>query len=278
MVGSRKVVVEVRSLNSKQLDLSLKVPQILRDKEMEIRQLGSEKIMRGKSEISIVFEGGVEKRATVNQDLAADYFKQIKDLAAKLGVQTDSTDMIGTTLKMPEVLQSERGVIADEEWGRIVEMVKEALAAFNGFRDEEGRKLFDDLQSNIDQVSLLREEVAPYIDGRVDRIRDRIQKNLDQVMEGKDVDGDRLEQEIVFYLEKYDVSEEMTRLKAHCSYFKETMAGDDPLGKKLGFISQEIGREINTLGAKAYDADMQKVVVQMKDSLEKIKEQVLNVL
>ena len=277
-VGDKKVVVEVRSLNSKQLDLALKTPQVLKEKEMAMRKMAATTVGRGKCEIAINFEGGTDRRANINQGLASDYYAQITSLAKSLSIDTSQSDLLGTTLKMPEVLQSERGSMGDDEWAEIKEMVEKALSAFNNFRTEEGKKLDGDLETNINQIADLRVKIEPFIGERLAKIKERILKNLDQVMESKDVDQNRFEQELIFYLEKYDVSEEMTRLAAHCSYFKETMGLDSSQGKKLGFISQEIGREINTLGAKSYDADMQRIVVQMKDSLEKIKEQVLNVL
>jgi len=278
VIGDKKVVVEVRSLNSKGLDLSMKMPQSLKEKEMVMRKLATSKIMRGKAEISIQFEGGTDRRANINQDLAADYHQQITSLADRLNLDSAKSDLLNITLKMPEVLQADRGGLSAEEWEGIQRMLNEAMAEFDIFRKKEGQLLSDDLEGNVDKIVNYRTQVAPYIDGRIDRIRERIQKNIDQVMEGKDVDADRLEQEIVFYIEKYDVSEEMSRLAGHLDYFKESLAAEDGGGKKLGFISQEIGREINTLGAKAYDSDMQRIVVEMKESLEKIKEQVLNVL
>lgn len=278
MVGDKKIVVEIRSLNSKGLDLSLKIPQVLREREMPLRKRLSNEVMRGKAEIGISIEGGADKKATINHELAAAYHAQVTSMAADLGIDVSKEALAGLLLKMPEVLQPERAEMSETEWESISQMISEATARFDDYRLEEGRKLEADLMGNIDSIVSLREKVAPYIDGRIDRIKERIHKNLDQVMEGRDVNMDRLEQEIVFYIEKYDVSEEMSRLAGHLEYFKESIAAEDGGGKKLGFISQEIGREINTLGAKAYDADMQRVVVEMKDALEKIKEQVFNVL
>lgn len=273
-----RIVVELRCLNSKQLDIHLKTPSQLKDIEIDIRNLISEKLQRGKVEVTISMEGSMEKKGVVNRELAKDYHVQLIELSKELSIDLAGSDLLGLILRMPEVLQTERGTI-DEEHARIVmRLIAEACDEVTGFRKDEGKRLSEDLKLHCNNIKELQAKTAPYIEKRIPVIRERIQKNLEQFLDGKDVDKNRFEQELIFYMEKYDVSEEMTRLDTHCKYFIETLDASEDAGKKLGFICQEIGREINTLGAKSYDADMQKHVVVMKDELEKIKEQVLNVL
>ncbi|NND93950.1 MAG: YicC family protein [Flavobacteriales bacterium] len=273
-----KVVVEIRALNSKQLDMNLKMPQLLKELEMDMRRIMTDKLTRGKIELSVSLEGGLEKKAVINEHLAAEYHAQLSGLSKDLSIDEEEVDMLSLIMKMPEVLQTQRSELSEELSSTVIKVVEEACIKLTEFRMSEGISLDDDLRKYISSIASLQEEVAPHVDIRVDRIRERIKKNMEQQMEGKEYDPSRFEQEIIYYLEKYDVSEEMTRLKNHCEYFIETLELEGAKGKKLGFIAQEIGREINTLGAKSYDSEMQKLVVRMKDDLEKIKEQCLNVL
>jgi uncharacterized protein (TIGR00255 family) len=273
-----KVVIEIRALNSKQLDMNLKMPHLLKELEMDMRKIMTEVLVRGKIELSISLEGGLEKKAVVNENLAAEYHAQLTRLSSELDISGEKVDMLSLIMKMPEVLQTQKSELSEELSQTVLKVLKEACHKLKDFRKSEGVSLDEDLRKHIGSIATMQEQVIPHIELRVDRIRERIQKNMEQQMEGKEYDPSRFEQEIVYYLEKYDVSEEMTRLKNHLEYFNETLDIDGAKGKKLGFIAQEIGREINTLGAKSYDADMQKLVVQMKDDLEKIKEQSLNVL
>jgi uncharacterized protein (TIGR00255 family) len=272
------ISVELRTLNSKQLDIHLKTPSQLKDMEIDIRNLISEKLHRGKVEVNVSMEGTLEKKGVVNTALAKDYHKQLTGLSNELAIDLGATDILGLILRMPEVLQTERSQIDEEHADIVMRLVAEACDKVTRFREDEGKRLSEDLKLHCKNIKELQEKARPYIEKRIPVIRERIQKNLEQFLEGKDVDKNRFEQELIFYMEKYDVSEEMIRLDTHCGYFMETLDASEDAGKKLGFICQEIGREINTLGAKSYDADMQKHVVVMKDELEKIKEQVLNVL
>lgn len=274
-----KLVIEIRALNSKQLDMHLRLPAQYRELEMDMRRVLSEHAGRGKIELGLSQDGGMDKRATINTTLAADYHSQLKQLSDKLALDSTSGDLIGHILKMPDVMQTEREALDPAKAKVLLEALNQACIKLNEFRDQEGAKLSQDLQGHIAKIKQRQEEVEGFIAPRIERIRARIKKNLEQQVEAKDYDPSRFEQELIFYLEKYDVSEEMTRLQGHCEYFLETLKGSEPTkGKKLGFIAQEIGREVNTLGAKSYDSDMQRLVVMMKDDLEKIKEQALNVL
>lgn len=273
-----KLVLELRTLNSKQLDMYLKLPPQLKELEMEMRRIMTERMIRGKVELNVSLEGGMERRAIINTTLATEYHKQLTGLSEQLSVDSSSSDILALIMRMPDVLQTERSELDESKTARIIGTLDKVCSDLDDFRLQEGESLEQDLNEHIQRVLALQEELTPHIDPRIDRIRERVKKNLEQQMEGKDFDASRFEQELIFYLEKYDVSEEMTRLRTHCDFFIETLGLEGTKGKKLGFISQEIGREINTLGAKSYDSEMQKLVVQMKDLLERIKEQALNVL
>lgn len=275
-VNEKKVTVEVRSLNSKQLDLLVKVPGTYREKEAELRQWAVERIVRGKAELHVSAEAlRTTKRTAFNADLVRAYYDELRALAH--GIAPDAhTDLLGHVLRMPDVMNTAREELDPAEWTAVMALVTEALRAFNGFREAEGVKLREELATRTRNITTLLGEVEGLDKGRAERTRERILARLQELK--ADVDQDRLEQELVFYLEKLDITEEKVRLKAHCAYFLETLANEDQQGRKLGFISQEMGREINTLGSKCNDAAMQKHVVLMKDELEKIKEQVLNVL
>lgn len=276
LVGERKVTVEVRSLNSKQLDLQLKVPQAFRDRDPELRQWANEKIVRGKSELIVL----TEQVAGAKRDLVdANVVKAYYDSLAAVAHQVDpsaKTDLLGLVLRMPEVINPGREMGSDSDWEAIRKLARTAMDAFLSFRSSEGDKLKQDLAGRVARISVLLGEVDRADAGRAERTRERIQARLDELK--ANVDRERFEQELVFYLEKMDINEEKVRLAAHCAYFLETMDLEEQQGRKLGFIAQEMGREINTLGSKSNDAAMQRTVVLMKDELEKIKEQVLNVL
>ena len=270
---SKKITIEIKSLNSKQLDLNVRMPQFYRSKEMEVRKMIAASAVRGKIDFSMYAEmTGTEEAASINMDLAASYIKQLKQLAADSDIDGD---MISAVLRMPEVMRTERDELDPEEWVLIAEGIKKALLAFQEFRTEEGVSLCNDMTEQIDTIERLQKEIIPFEEERVTKLRARIENQLKGIDEG--FDQNRLEQEMIFYLEKLDVNEEKVRLANHIDYFRKNLqkvAG----GKKLGFIAQELGREINTLGSKANHSEIQKKVVQMKESLEKIKEQVLNTL
>lgn len=271
----KRVVVEIRSLNSKSLDLNMRAIPLYREIELENRSIVAELLDRGKVELSISLENsGETKNYAINRDLAQAYYNDIKETAELLGESTD--DILSMVLRMPEIYSNEKEALSDEESTFVQGLVREACNHLNEFRKQEGDQLRKDFEGNIGRISELLEEVPKYETARIEAVRERMKTGLEKIT-NISIDLNRLEQEIIFYIEKMDVSEEKMRLSNHLNYFLETM--NIPLcGKKLGFITQEIGREINTLGSKSYHVEMQKIVVEMKDHLEKIKEQVLNTL
>lgn len=276
IVAEKKVTVEVRSLNSKQLDLFIKLPSLYREKDAELRQWASEELVRGKSEIFVNSEiaPGV-KRSHFDTELVRSYYEELRAIAHAVDRSADA-DLMGLVLRMPDVMNTGCEELTETEWAGVNKLMHDAMRAFNAFREAEGRKLSDDLRMRVEHISALLVEVEGQDSGRAERTRERIRARLAELQ--AKVDQDRFEQELVFYLEKMDINEEKVRLRAHCAYFLETLEREQQQGRKLGFITQEMGREINTLGSKANDAAMQRNVVLMKDELEKIKEQVLNVL
>lgn len=275
-IGDKKVTVELRSLNSKQLDLQVKLPSAWREKEAEVRQWAGEMVVRGKAELAIGFDGTqAQKRTSFNAALIKMYYDELRDLAGQVAPDA-STDLLGMVLRMPEVTTATKEEQDPAEWEAVMTLAEQAAARFDEFRAAEGAKLEAELAGRTRNISGLLEEVAALDGGRIGRVRERVLAKLEELR--AKVDQDRFEQELVFYIEKLDVTEEKLRLATHCNYFLETLSGREGQGRKLAFIAQEMGREINTLGSKANDADIQKLVVRMKDELEKIKEQVLNVL
>lgn len=273
----KKVDIEIKSLNSKQLDLNMRMPQIYRDREFDIRNLFAAEVQRGKVDLTITVESAVpDKIPQINEQIFEHYYKRLKSIAENLGIN-ESTDFIRTILYLPETMKVEQNQVDEDEWRVVRHGILEALEAMKQFRIQEGAALYEDIMHRIDLIESLSQEVEKYEKSRIDRIRGRIRESLDELAD-RTIDQNRFEQELIYYLEKLDVTEEKVRLRNHIAYFRETIAEDDQAGKKLGFITQEIGREINTLGSKANDSDIQKLVIQMKDELEKIKEQLLNVL
>ncbi len=269
--------VELRSLNSKQTDIYVRMPNVFKSKELELRTKLTKELSRGKIEMSLNIQGSsIETKQSINTDLAKHYHQELKNLAGSLGESTDN--LLSMVLKMPEVLSSKAPELDNEEWGYIMDLVSEAIETHSEFRETEGRSLEDDFKIRIDSITRLLVEVENHEDVRVESVRSRLDKGVDELLKNENLDKNRHEQEIIYYIEKLDINEEKVRLNAHLKYFVETMNQGGTAGKKLGFITQEMGREINTLGSKAYHQDIQKIVVQMKDELEKIKEQVLNVL
>jgi uncharacterized protein (TIGR00255 family) len=276
VVKDRKVTVEVRSLNSKQLDLLVKLPGAYREKEAEVRQIAGELIGRGKAEVIVNHEqAGDTRRATFDRHLVEAYYNELRNIADAVAPDA-GTDLLAHVLRMPDVMTTRTEVLDETEWEALMGLVRQALASYDGFRMNEGARLLDELNGRVQRIEQLLVEAETMDLSRTDRTRDRLRAKLSDLQ--VNVDQDRFEQELVYYLEKLDITEEKVRLRAHCTYFQETMAGDDLQGRKLNFIAQEMGREINTLGSKANDAAIQRVVVLMKDELEKVKEQVLNVL
>ena len=276
-LSNKKITVEVRSLNSKQLDLSVRMPGIYRQMEFELRSIASVAIVRGKADITVTVENTtVSTSATVNKEIFGEYMRQVNEALIYSGVSADYDAIVPAVLRMPEVVSSQAESLSEEEGAALKQALGQALEQFNAFREQEGATLIADLLRRVDQIEEYKRQVEPYEAARAETIKNRIRENLAQLK--VDVDTNRLEQEMIFYIEKLDITEEKVRLSNHCNYFREVAASEEAAGRKLGFISQEMGREINTLGSKANEANMQILVVKMKDELEKIKEQVLNIL
>ncbi len=274
----KKINAEIKSLNSKQLDLLTRIAPLYREKEMEIRQTIATRLERGKVDFALWIEKDTGVDATpVNGALMENYFHQLHDIALRTGIP-EPKDWMYTLTRMPDVLtKTETEVLTDEEWAAAHQAVEQAIEALVSFRQQEGNALEKKFAEKIDNIERLMAEIEPYEKSRVEKIRQRIADGLQQIP-GVEYDKNRLEQELIYYIEKLDISEEKQRLANHLRYFRDTMAGKPGQGKKLGFIAQEMGREINTTGSKSNQAEMQNIVVQMKDELEQIKEQVLNAL
>lgn len=274
----KKISAEIKSLNSKQLDLQTRIAPLYREKEMEIRQMISTALERGKVDFALWIEKDAGVDATpVNTALVENYYRQLKAVAEKVGIP-EPEDWMYTLTRMPDVLtKTDQEVLSDEEWAVVRQAVEQAINALIDFRKQEGAALEKKFAEKVDNIERLLVEIEPWEKSRVEKIRQRIVDGLQQIP-GVDYDKNRLEQELIYYIEKLDISEEKQRLTNHLNYFRETMANGHGQGKKLGFIAQEMGREINTTGSKSNQAEMQNIVVQMKDELEQIKEQVLNAL
>ncbi len=275
----KKISVEVKSLNSKNLDLSTRIAPLYREKEMEIRQTIAKRLERGKVDFSLWIEKDAALDATpINAKLVENYYRQIKNIAAQTGIP-EPTDWFSTLLRMPDVTtKTEIEVLDEAEWEAAKKAISEAIENLVDFRKQEGAALVRKFHEKIDNIEALLKSIEPYEESRVPKIKEKIIEGLEQVAK-VDYDKNRLEQELIYYIEKLDISEERQRLTNHLSYFRETMAEEGHgVGKKLGFIAQEMGREINTTGSKSNQAEMQNIVVKMKDELEQIKEQVLNAL
>ena len=274
---SKKITVEIRSLNSKQLDLNLRLPSVYRQSEYELRTLIARTVQRGKVDVFVNVESQrVETPARINRELFREYLRQMNDTLAYAGIDADYDTLVPAILRMPEVVSAESETVSDEEHAALLSAAEAAAAHLDAFRAQEGAILIADLLRRVDLIEQYKEEVVPFEQARTQTIRARILDNLAQLK--VDVDSNRLEQEMIFYLEKLDITEEKVRLTNHCRYFREVAAGEEGVGRKLGFIAQEMGREINTMGSKANETNIQILVVKMKDELEKIKEQVLNIL
>ena len=274
----KKINAEIKSLNSKQLDLQTRIAPLYREKEMEIRQAISAKLERGKVDFALWVEKDADVEATpVNAALMENYYRQLKAIAQKAGIP-EPQDWIQSLIRMPDVMtRTENEELSDEEWAAASKAIGQAIDALLSFRRQEGEALQKKFTEKIDNIERLLAEIEVFEKQRVEKIRQRIVEGLQQIP-GVDYDKNRLEQELIYYIEKLDISEEKQRLSNHLQYFRETMAEGHGQGKKLGFIAQEMGREINTTGSKSNQAEMQNIVVQMKDELEQIKEQVLNAL
>ena len=282
ILETRKITVEVRSLNGKTADISLKTSMLPKDKEMAVRQKIASSLTRGNIDFFITFEANAADSAKkINMDLAIEYYNQISDLGGRIGANNlwsqNPNDLLATILRMPEVMDSKKqDVITDENWPAVEACIDEALDSINAFRAQEGEVLYKDITSKVERILEYSAQVETYEKERVEAIREKILSRFAELK--AEPDQARLEQEMIFYIEKLDLNEERVRLRQHCRYFLETISNEECPGKKLGFIAQEMGREINTTGSKANHTEIQKIVVKMKDELEKIKEQSLNIL
>lgn len=276
-VAGKKINVEIRSLNSKQLDLNFRIPYIYKEKELELRSDVAKQLERGKVDVSIYQEALQDATpVSINKTLAKLYFKELQELSTELN---EKQNLLPLVLKMPDVMKAEREIVEldEAEWSGVKKAVDQAIEAFQKFRSDEGATLEKEFRSRIAIIASLLLEVVSLDGLRITNIKERIKTNLAEAIDKEKIDQNRFEQELIYYIEKLDITEEKLRLKTHLDYFIATM-NEPASGRKLGFITQEIGREINTIGSKANDSGIQKLVVQMKDELEKVKEQLLNVL
>ena len=297
VANNKKLIVEIKSLNSKSLDLSVRIAPQLRSKELEIRTLMAQRLERGKIDLSVYYQDAAQGNETssfapINREAFAYYYHELIALQKELG-WANNQDIVSAILRMPDVTKvQDSSEVSEEEWAVVLQTIEEAVEQFNAFRQQEGASLYQMFCEKLDAIAALLTEVEPYEQSRVEKIKARIEANLEQLSATTQqaIDRNRLEQEMIYYIEKLDINEEKVRLTNHLKYFRETMGdeamrrkGDEAIrqegvGKKLGFIAQEMGREINTLGSKSNQSEMQIIVVKMKDILEQIKEQVLNVL
>lgn len=277
-VNDKTFLVEIKSLNGKQFEMQLRLPPLLRPYEFDIRNILQEQLVRGTIDCAITIkQNGTSKPVNINTDLIKAYYQQIETLASELNIDTNS--VLSALLRLPEVVTPTNDVLNDNDFEEFKKVLQTALTALNNHREEEGASLQNDLLKRIININAQEEAIVKLEPNRMKRIREEIVQLLEQYVGKENYDGNRLEQELIYYIEKIDIHEEQVRLKQHCEYFIALLINNDEAkGKKLSFVIQEIGREINTTGSKAYDADIQKCVVTMKDELEKAKEQVLNVL
>ena len=278
-VNNKKIIIEIKSLNSKQFDMNLRMPPLYREKEMEVRALVKEQLDRGKIDMIIYFDNAeTGKNGSINRPVVIEYFHQLVEIAGQLGIEPDKNGLLQTVMRFPDTLQVKTEELEEEEWQALCDGINQALTAINNFRLQEGQALAKDIRHRVLLIQELASQVPPFEQQRIVSIRQRLQEKINEWTDITNIDQNRLEQELVYYLEKLDITEEKVRLANHCKYFLETIEKEEAPGRKIGFIAQEMGREINTLGSKANDHDIQKLVVLMKDELEKIKEQSLNIL
>lgn len=277
LLPSKKLTIEIKSLNSKQVDTSTRLPAIYKSKDLQVRKLLTEKLERGKIECSFHYEFIEGTGVQINSRIVKEYFIQLSQLSEDLGIE-NKDQLLSSIMRLPDTVTSEKAELDEEEWEKVTDSLNDCLDEIDAFRIQEGISLEKDLMGRCQSISKKLKAVEPFEEERISKLKERIFSNLEELRTKEDVDQNRFEQELIYYLEKLDISEEKVRLKNHCEYFLEVLEKGSPNGKKLGFISQEMGREINTLGSKANHTDIQRLVVEMKDDLEKIKEQVLNVL
>jgi uncharacterized protein (TIGR00255 family) len=276
VLPNKKITVEVKSLNSKQVDINTRIPSFYKEKEMEVRSYLSSSLRRGKIELGIFIENtGTVSQHQINDALVKDYIQRLQATSEE---PISSGQLLGIAMRLPDAMKVEREELDKQEWDAVNKVIHEAVENLIDFRKTEGLSLEKDIKEQINKIDDLHNEVPQYEEDRIITVKERLESKLNDLQQSADIDENRLAQEMIFYVEKLDISEEKVRLKNHCVYFLETMESTESNGKKLGFIAQELGREINTMGSKANHAQIQKIVVQMKDALEKIKEQILNAL
>lgn len=276
--NNKKIVIEVKSLNSKQLDVSIKIPNLYRGKELEIRNEISQKLERGKIDFSLFIENAGKETATqFNQTIIEGYYQQINDLSEYLGINPPN-NWFDIFIRLPDSLKTEISELDENEWQAVKKAIQQAFDELKAFRMQEGKAIENVFYNKISNIQQLLNEIAPFEAERIEKIKEKLKEELESISDKVDYDKNRMEQELIYYIEKLDINEEKSRLQNHLNYFIQVLEEEQAQGKKLGFIAQEIGREINTLGAKANHSEIQKIVVKMKDELEQIKEQVLNVL
>jgi len=275
-VNNKKITIEIKSLNSKQIDINTRTPALYREKDIEIRKAISEKLVRGKVDLNIYVENlGEESSSKINEPILRGYYNDLSKISTDLKLPVDHTTL-QAVMRLPDVVKTEYETLDEQEWNTIYSNIITALADINEFRTSEGKALETDILGNVRSIHKLLNEIEPFEKQRIEILKNRLTDSLETLKQN--VDENRFEQELIFYLEKLDINEEKVRLANHCEYFYETAELPTSSGKKLGFISQEIGREINTIGSKANESNIQRLVVQMKDHLERVKEQLLNVL
>jgi uncharacterized protein (TIGR00255 family) len=277
-INNKKITIEIKSLNSKQADINTRIPQLFREKEIEIRREVTDRLIRGKIDFSIYIENlGDTSNAVINEGIVKSYFNSLSKINADLDLPVNER-LMQVVMRLPDTVKVQYEQLNEEEWVVLLKYIRIALDQVDQFRQQEGQALEADLIENIEQIVRLQSEIEPFEEQRIENVRIRLTEALSKLQLNGNVNPERFEQELIFYLERLDFNEEKVRLTNHCTYFLETMKEPDGNGKKLSFISQEIGREVNTLGSKANESNIQRIVVQMKDYLERIKEQVLNVL
>jgi uncharacterized protein (TIGR00255 family) len=276
--GNKKITIELKSLNSKQLDINSRLPILYREKDLVIRKAISEKLIRGKIDFSLYLENlGTESNSAINENIVTAYYKQLSEIQQKLGLPV-TEQIMQNIMRLPDTVKTVYEEPDENEWAEIMSKIQTVIEMLDDFRQQEGKALDTDIRSNIADIQNLLSQVEPFEKQRIENVKTRIQDSLNEIALNGNMDKNRFEQELIYYLEKLDINEEKVRLTNHCHYFLETLDNTSDVGKKLGFIAQEIGREINTIGSKANESNIQRIVVQMKDALERIKEQLLNVL
>ncbi len=277
-LSDKLINIEIRALNSKQLDLYTRLPNLYREKELDIRNELANKLKRGKVELTVTLDNKEEEQVLkLNVPVIKGYYRQLKEIAGELG-DALSEPLLPSIMRMPEVFNAHKDQIGEKEWAGLMQAIDRAVQELDLFRIQEGRALREDMLSHVETIEALLKQIAPFEKERAEMLKGKLTGNLQELFSPNGYDKNRLEQEMIFYLEKFDITEEKIRLQNHCAYFREVADEEEAAGKKLAFVAQEIGREINTIGSKANHSGMQKLVVLMKDELEKIKEQLMNVL